>query len=398
MTWLILATLVSIPLGHLTRLELGNAIAVYLHDVTTLLMFAAVLLQAIVRKKFPEGKLLRPSLAFTGVAILSLLVNVAKVEASQAIVGSLYLLRWVALFGVYLSLVTYAKQRDRLTIFGRSITFGESLLIVGLVLATFGVAQYLLVPDLRSLKWLGWDDHYFRLVGTILDPSMMGMLLVLIFFLGLQVKLPPAVKVIAVCLPLAALLLTYSRASYLALLAGGGVYMGIHKRYKISLILGMVFLILIPLLPRPGGEGVNLKRWFSAEARLRSWRNSLAIIQDAPYLGVGFNLYRYAQGRYGFLDEDWLRSHGATGVENSYLFVLATTGTLGLVTFIWLLVKMFQLGQKNPDDSVRAGILASLTAVSVHALFNNTWFYPFLLIWIWALLGVSEGNTRSIRG
>ena len=38
----------------------------------------------------------------------------------------------------------------------------------------FSLGQYLLLPDLRLYKNLGFDDHYYRLAGTLLDPNFTG--------------------------------------------------------------------------------------------------------------------------------------------------------------------------------------------------------------------------------
>jgi hypothetical protein len=53
------------------------------------------------------------------------------------------------------------------------------LIIAGSVAAFFGLLQYLFMPDLRFLYDIGWDMHYGRLAGTFLDPTFIGLILVL---------------------------------------------------------------------------------------------------------------------------------------------------------------------------------------------------------------------------
>jgi O-antigen ligase len=393
MQWLLILLIISLPLGHLTRFEAGNGVALYPQD----LLAGVMLLWAAVRRlrgRRIKPELLQPILIFTAACLLSLIFAAASHTLLQLAVGKLYLLRWLVYAGIYFFALDFRSSGKEIIIFNRQYGIREALLLSGLALTVFGLAQYLLVPDLTQLKWLGWDDHFYRLVGTLLDPGFTGVMLILTLFLGLEVKLGKLVKFLAVGLPLVALPLTYSRASYLALFATGSVYLLAKKKAKIALGAGAIFLLALLLLPRPGGEGVNLTRLYSITSRLESWSNALVIAYDHPLFGVGFNLLRYAQKDYGWLDEDWQTSHGGAGIENSYLFVLATTGIVGLAVYLNLLVRMFMLGKRalGRGKIPRPAILASLTAVSVSALFNNTWFYPWIMAWIWLLLAEEEGG------
>ena len=393
MQWLLILLLIGLPLGHLTRFEAGNGVALYPQDlVAGMMLLWSVARRFRGRRLRPE--LLQPVLLFTAAALLSLIFAAASHSLTQLLVGKLYLLRWLAYAGIYFFALDFRSSGKKITVLNRQYGIREALLLSGLALTVFGLTQYLIVPDLTQLKWLGWDDHFYRLVGTFLDPGFTGVMLILTLFLGLEVKLGKLVKFLAVGLPLVALPLTYSRASYLALFAAGLVYLLAKKKAKIALATGGIFLLALPLLPRPGGEGVNLTRLYSITSRLESWRNALIIASDHPLFGVGFNLMRYAQKDYGWLDEDWQTSHGGAGIENSYLFVLATTGIVGLAVYLNLLVRMFMLGKRalGRGKIPRPAILASLTAVSVSALFNNTWFYPWIMAWIWLLLAEEEGG------
>src|SRR3989344_442832 len=66
----------------------------------------------------------------------------------------------------------------------RNQSFPAGWLRFGLVagsiwMGVVGLFQYWLIPDMRFLAILGWDDHYFRLVSTQFDPNFTGLLLVL---------------------------------------------------------------------------------------------------------------------------------------------------------------------------------------------------------------------------
>jgi len=113
---------------------------------------------------------------------------------------------------------------------------------------------------------------------------------------------------------------------------------------------------------------------------LENYQEAFSIFKKHPLLGVGFNTYRYTQRDYNILsEEEWQTSHSAAGVDSSFLFVLATTGILGFLSYLWLYFKVLR-GSK--------GILitASIIAMVVHAFFLNSLFYPWIMVWFWILL------------
>jgi len=262
----------------------------------------------------------------------------------------------------------------------------SALLLAGLSLTALGLLQYFIFPDLTQLKWLGWDDHYYRLAGTIFDPGFTGILLVLTFFLCLHTKLDKTTKIFSLALTTLALFLTYSRASYLAFFAGLIIY-GLKKiKLKKAVYIIFAFLFVLPFLPKPKGEGVNLLRTFSITRRFDSMKIGLTIFSQNPVTGVGFNLLRPAVNRYQLAESDWQTSHSAAGIDNSYIFILATMGIPGLIAFLWLLYSILNI------KTNQLLIHTSFAAVSTHALFTNTFFYPFVMLWLWLLLGSSTEN------
>lgn len=397
MKWLILLLLTAFPLGHLTRFEVGKGVALYFHDIVASLMFLVIFINSVKTKKLPRGKLTIPIIIFIAVALLSLLFGINKVTPAQAITGSLYLVRWTALSGVYFYLLKYRKTFKQISLFARKYALSDALLISGLVFATFALLQYLIFPDLRGLQWLGWDDHYYRLTGTLLDPGFSGIVLALVCLLALGVKLRKQLKILAVSLPTVALILTYSRASYLAFLVGLMTYVILKRKLKCGLVATLIFLTVLFFLPQAESEGTNLLRIYSLFQRVETWEQGLVIARDNPLFGVGFNLLRYSKLKYGFLGQDWETSHSASGLDNSFIFVLATTGVLGFISYLTLFFKMVKVLVKTRGVklSIPTSTLASLSAVFIHAFFNNTLFYPWVMIWIWYLLGAIEANKKG---
>jgi len=161
------------------------------------------------------------------------------------------------------------------------------------------------------------------------------------------------------------------------------------RKPKFYAALLLVFTLTVLLLPRPGGEGVRLEREASIKARLINWKQSLIIAKDHPFFGVGFNTYRYAQKNYGFLEEkNWQVSHAGAGADSSLLFVLATTGIVGLSAYLLLLKRILDALFSIPLSPPSLAAFASLLALLVHSLFANSLFYPWIMGWLWILLGV----------
>lgn len=282
--------------------------------------------------------------------------------------GWLYLLRLVAYF--YL-LVFSARLNKKLAV--------DSLLLSGVFVAVFGWVQYFLYPDLRFLIFKGWDDHFYRLVSTFLDPAFTGLILVLALIIALEKK-----KVWLSLGLLISLAFTYSRASYLAFLLVLGFSGFLTKKFNKFLL--FAFLSLLLLLPRPGGLGVDLGRTVTIAARWENYHQGLQLFAKAPLFGVGYNNLCPAKKIY--LGQDQTSSHACSGLDSSLLVVLVTTGAVGFLVFLNALIKSFQ---RIRLKTTRGRILAiSLAAVLVHSLFSNSFFYPWVLAWLAILGGVAD--------
>ncbi|MBU2577948.1 O-antigen ligase family protein, partial [Patescibacteria group bacterium] len=182
--------------------------------------------------------------------------------------------------------------------------------------------------------------------------------------------------------------LSFSRASYIVLVIGMLLTFFFHKRLKAYMILSVVFAAILFLIPKPGGEGVDLLRKSSLFARSSNYRQIWEIIKNNTWLGVGFNAYRYAQKDYGFIsDENWLTTHAGAGADNSFLFVWATTGFFGFLAFVYLWWRIILESYYSLRRS-KTGLLVfvfSIVLVISSAVINSL-FYPWILFWLVLLL------------
>lgn len=337
------------PFGQLLMLSpWGSASRLQLLDVLALLLFLSLLIDKKSRQKIVIDPLAKPLTLFSLAALLSLVVNAGSVSLASIA----YFLRFVSYTSYY-----FAFRLEGVKKYSRYLVTAAAL-FTGL-----GLLQYFFLPDVRFLAYLGFDDHYYRLIGSLLDPNFTGLILAVLVVIS-----PPPLLLI----PLIALVLTFSRASFLAL-AVGLVYLSLTNR-RFKLLLSLFFLSLfLYLVPKPFGEGVNLWRTFSIVSRFENQKNALVLFVQKPILGHGFNTLKQT----GNGDIPNLTS----GVDNSFLFVLATTGLAGFIAFLYFLKTAFR-GIKLP------AIKAALIIIFVHALFNNSLFYTPVLALFFLLVSL----------
>lgn len=421
--------LLLFPFGQLTKIPLGiPGMSLYLHDCVVIsLLFYWIIWHFFGKKPLLKPPLTIPIFAFIGMAFFSLLVNSRRLEWAEVLISFFYLLRWVAYAGIYFvgySLIGNKEPRKQ----GKKIL--RLLALTGVIVAIFGLFQYFFYPNLRNLYYLGWDPHQYRVFGTFFDPGFTGIILVLTLILLISFSwLEPLLKFGGGLVVFLAIVLTYSRSSYLALIISVFFLTWLKKdcRFLVLPLILLFFILVAIFLPRPAGEGVRLERQSTVLARFENWRQSLKIISDHPFLGVGFNSFRFAKRDYGFLGKDWQDIHSGAGTDSSLLFVFATTGIVGLMSYLWLWWRATQLvsshrprsdrlssppseepplcrvtseevrSRRRDFTEVSFGIVASVIALFVHSFFLNSLFYPWVMIWMWLLLGIVHGSAEALR-
>lgn len=377
---------ISWPLSQLTRITFGF-VSFTLVDITVATGALFWIVTKLIHKDIVWSKQVGGSLLATGAFCLSLFVSSFFVPLSVVEIGALYIVRFVAytcLFFIVRDQKVWIKKHIRLWL------FWGGLLLVGL-----GFLQFFLYPSLRNLIYAGWDEHFYRMFSTFLDPNFFGVFLVCFFLfvvtLTLSAKKISRVWYLA-CLSLVfvAILLTYSRTALVALVVGLSVLLlkRISKRAMLIFLSGgMVVAVVVILLIGRKAEGNDFFRATSSSARIGDAKNAMSIYVEHPLLGVGFNTYRYAQYKYGFMKgSPTQEDHGASGADTSLLFVLATSGIIGFGCFLYFLYTFFCLVQK---DTTRLALSVGCSLL-IGSLFVNALFYPSILVFVWILLGVTD--------
>ena len=333
---------------------------------------------------------------FLLVGFVSLLINVKFLTFQIFLISLAYTLRYAAYASIIFAF-QFLNQK-----FKESLNI--KLIVSGMVFTSVGFIQYFYYSNLRNLYYLGWDEHLHRLFSTFLDPNFAGAFLVLVLVLLSENIIERSAKknrkiftmATVWVITLVAIFFTYSRSAMVLLLTASAVFLIIHKLYKVAVIALFILVISFFIFPNPNIQGLNPLRIASIEARIESAQDALEIISKNSIIGVGFNAYRYARIRYGLADvEGTLVSNSGAGTDNSYLFVMATTGIVGIVVFVLFWINIL----KYLARSLHLGIYERITFVSivgllVNTIFINSLFYPPIMAWVFILIGFTVNRKR----
>ncbi len=374
---ILLVVIFLISLGQLQRIQLARTVAFYAHDLFILLFIGLGLLKTGLSKKkilifFSRWKYL---IYFLFWSLGSLIFN--QQLSGFKLVPWLYLGRLITYLLFGLSIGSFLKEKKCFSRWWKLLFF----LLAGVILF-IGYCQYLLIPDLRFIEAFGWDGHYYRWAGIMLDPNFMGMILVNLLIIWLLNFRTDCKKKLYLSLPVvAALALAYSRSAYLSfgiivviLLLLPSKVLTISKRAILLLFFG--FLLMLPVLPRPGGLGVELRRTETIISRAKV--NEAAIMQLTPQkLLIGQGIFTPTVNLN--IKDRVVHAHFP---DNLIIFILTATGIPGLL----IVLIFFGDEIKSMYAHQKIASLLMLSGVLIHSMFNLTIIEPINLLVLLILL------------
>jgi len=372
---------ISFAFGQFARVQLGDVGITALDIVVSVISFVTLI--RVLVKKQPHGDIYKYSGLFLISGLLGLVLNSPNLELPEVIISSLYLIRLILYGGIYFWVRSFTLEERRVAV--------SSLVGSGIFIVAVGFIQFFYYPDLRNLYYLGWDDHLYRLFSVFFDPNFAGAFLVLfiLFLVDLlrhtKDKIVQRMYGVVISLSIFAVFLTHSRTGFIMLVIGSLFYLIKYVSRRTAVVVCGVLLLILLVTSNTAIEGLNPLRAASSQARVDSAHNAVKIFQTKPIFGVGLNSYRYAQIHMGLRKENPLYStHADAGTDNSYLFVLATTGIIGALFFVllWRKVLIHAMAVARSDHFPSRGYVSGLVAVLVGSLFLNIIFYPMILLWV----------------
>lgn len=393
-------SLFTLMFGQLARIDFRNGIAFTATDISVGVCFFYWVATTLVKKNinaYKKDSIFRATGFFIIVCIASLLANAQRFSAIELSISSLYLLRWIAYASIYMVVKSFDDA------FKKKIPF--LLLAIGVITAFSGYIQYIYFNSLKSLFYLGWDDHMYRVFSVFLDPNFVGAFFVLLMIM-IVTHIKRFASIVLFVVTTTAIFLTHSRSTLIMFLVSGiTFFIIIQKKRFIFLLIILIVGVTLLFYSQFYIENINLFRIVSTKARIETTSNALIAIKENPILGVGFNTFRYYQIQKGLrVGEGAIYSHSDAGTDSSLLFVLATTGLIGFLAYVLILKKiiekaLFQIKIGNSTER-KIGILVitSIIGLLSHSFFVNSLFYPFIMLWIWVICGLlSNKNAKENR-
>ncbi|MGA2910736.1 MAG: O-antigen ligase family protein [Candidatus Microgenomates bacterium] len=371
--------LVAFPFGQIIRLNFYLVgLTIPLQPVDIIVGCAGV--YALI-KRFLKPVFFRSVVNFLFAALFAFVFSIFVFKSADLVYGFFYFIRLAAYFYFLVYVWNFAK-RSKVNV----SLLKDCLLGISVVSAVFGWIQFFTFPDIKPFFVWGWDMHLFRLVGTFLDPTFLGLILVfgLVISIYRYINKRDWKNILIAAFLFVSLAFTYSRASYLAFAVAILAIIYIEKKFKklLLLILGLVVIVL--LLPTARNHSIELFRSFSVIARLVDYRLTLKIFSASPVFGIGYDNMCLAYQKFiGFQD---FSSHSCSGSDSSLLFVLTTTGAVGFMIFLDLIRKIGSSLSRSVESKI---FIVSFMALLIHSLFSNSIFYPWIMGYIVILLAVS---------
>lgn len=392
---LIVANLAIIPV-----FSMGSKDApIFFNDFLIGTLFVAGALAALRARRLVLDPPALAALGFAAVGALSTALAIPRfgLTGFEFLVSIAYLLRWLVYFAVYLVVINFVRHAEVERLWR---TFEGMVL----VFAGFGILQSFFLPGFAQIVYpesaigLDWDHQGRRLVSTFLDPNFAGAL-ILMPLLVLLARLSYGAPVARwkLLLLFAALVLTVSRSSFVALVAAGGVILlarGLQKRLlKFG---GLLLLLMVPALPLFVEFAASFNKFTvdpSAMTRVISWLLALEIVADNPILGIGFNTFGFVRELYGAS----AAGRASFTLDGGLLFIAVMTGLVGVLLYsamLLLLLRRCQLIWRDIEapPEVRGmglGVAAATVALVVHSIFLNSLLFPFLMEPLWLLWGLT---------
>lgn len=378
---LVLAGLLG--LGQLQKVQVNNVLALYYHDfvIIGIVVLSLPFLQS-TWKRFIKKNWTQWCIRFIAIVLISLALAYMRYPVQTWMIGFMYFGRLVLYSAFGYSLIALVRKHiiQRFEILGLTLCSTTVIAVAGLI-------QYVAIPDVRVLRFIGWDDHYLRIVSTLLDPSFTGIIVLIGFLISLQcfVKKRSIHIVLIAIVHFTALLLTYSRASFVAL-GAALIFLALQYRTlrKGAFLIFCVGIVGVIVLPRPASEGARLERFASVRARVINTVQGIQQLSPITLLiGNGWYLTNADRQPNNTITAI---SHSSSP-DNSFLHVLQSAGIGGLIA---LGISGYALFRSSKSLSLRT----SLVAITVASSMNQVLFYPWILLILFQLIAQDEGTIK----
>lgn len=360
---------------------------------------------SIKRIDWKAGKITYPALGFLGFSLLSVINSKDWMFSifNWTFQPLLYALLFVLLF------TFISTEEDKKRAF-QWIFAGAVCVMI------FGIYQFLNIQDMaEDLTAQSWVDPkrfpllYRRMFSTLENPNLLaGYLLMMLsfsipFFLYTKEKRNQWWLGLFTLALLLCLALTYCRGAWISLAAMAAV-LGLFYNKKFWLLFLAVPLIL---LVYHGQISVRFLSLFSGEdtsvdLRFALWESAWAMVEDHPFLGIGYGSFFLAYPDYNFYIQD--PSVLIFHAHNLYINMLAEVGIPGglcyLAAFFTVLYenyKKFRLGTSSFTKALSLGGVLLVCSMAVMGMGDHVLFSRSVSFCFWSLAALTMSGSAAER-
>jgi len=300
-----------------------------------------------------------------------------------------------------------------------------TVIIVGSLMGIYGFLQY------QGIDFAFWSKNVgrqqvFGLFGNVnyfAEYIIVPLTIAVPLFFAVKHRIIKILLFIGIIFMGSSLVLTFTRSSYLAFgmalllmfllfILREGITQ-IFSNYRKIIIFFLVLVIIASamiFIPNPLNERGTvlykikartsihqLTQGSSIARRIAIWKFTWMMIEDNPILGSGLGTFQYNSLRYQaeFFQQGDTRDRYPYGIadkaHNEYLQLWAELGIIGLVIFIWVIIRFFIHGirylkkeNNNQQSAIVLGLMGAIMAVLIDALFGFPLHLPASasLFWI----------------
>lgn len=374
--------------------------------MATLALVAGVILW-LVQLKVDRGSRVYRHLPFDVPVAIFALLGATSILVSPDKGFSFY--NYYNLVGVYV--LTYLLIGQHI---GNAGQVRKMLIVLGaaaILVVLYGFYQYVFGIDTSAMKWVDGDafpELKKRVFSTWENPNILAgyldaaICLVFGCFIKMKEQRLRIVLGIGLLLLAACLAMTYARGACLTIAVVLVLY-GVFKDWRIllgCLVVGGAILALDPALMERLSS-VFTKVDTSSEMRLALWESTIAMIQDHPFLGIGWGAYWMVYPEYDF----YLQGAAVRIVHahNLYLNYAAEIGIAGVLSFLWYFfgTMLMALRSKVQEASgllqgLMLGVGLAIFSVALNGLTDDVLFNIPSSMLLWLLCALAAAAEKNI--
>ncbi len=354
-----------------------------------LILIAQVALNPL-KRKFSFKNISASLIIYTMLGFLNILTSVARGDTIRI---------FALLFScILISIVTQAAASSKRGIRLVVVT----LLLAAFVSALYGIYEYKVGVGVR-LEFVDTlaSGGLSRLFATMDNPNNYAEFLIMMFplafafLLNLKTDTKRFLVIITMSVCLLALVLTYSRSSYLALVVSGAVFVLLINKRLVPFFI-VIGIALIPVIPTAIINRIlTIGKDSSSYYRLMIWEGAGKTLRNNWLFGIGIGPAAFAKEyKYYAIPVASPAMHSHNLLFQAWLEM----GILGIISFVAFLASTIKKAivtcRKTVDLEIKyysAAACAALCGVLFISLFEYIWFYPRIMALFWIVVGLVRG-------